>query len=223
MGLRQSRRTALDPAAVHRKPDAGEAGGDVVRHRGGDQDLLRPRGHPRQRPAPPVVQLGEHVVEDQHRFDAVRTQQPVGASRSARASAHDSPWLAYPFAGPAPSRSSRSSRCGPTRHTPRSTSWRRTRASASSSSGSSSSRRGGQPPVQRRAVDERDRLRLTARPRRTPRRPARRGRRPGPGARPAAPHRAGRDGRPTRPGYGGPPRGGPGAVAGGLEQRRRAA
>ena len=69
------------------------------------------------------VQFGEDVVEQAApgrcpRRAAIHTPP----SRSANAIDHDSPWLAKPFAGCSPSRSSRSSRCGPTRHTPRSSS-----------------------------------------------------------------------------------------------------
>src|SRR5699024_3265215 len=52
------------------------------------------------------------------------------ANRNANANDHDSPWLAYPFAGASPSRSSNSSRCGPTRVTPRSRSASRDSANA---------------------------------------------------------------------------------------------
>ena len=62
------------------------------------------------------------------------------ASRSATAKDHDSPWLAKPFAGCSPNRSSRSSRCGPTRHIPRSSSASRRAANAASSAASRNSR-----------------------------------------------------------------------------------
>ena len=55
------------------------------------------------------------------------------ASRSASANDQDSPWLAYPLAGRSPRVSVRSSRCGPTSVTPRSTSAGRRSASDASS------------------------------------------------------------------------------------------
>src|SRR5690606_38958259 len=54
------------------------------------------------------------------------------ARRSARANDQDSPWLANPLAGASPSISSSSSRCGPTRQTPRSSSLRLAAASSRS-------------------------------------------------------------------------------------------
>ncbi len=64
---RRRRASGVRPATRH-----------VGRHRRGDQYLLGVRDHGGQPRAAYLVQLGEHVVEDQHRLDTVGAQQPVG-------------------------------------------------------------------------------------------------------------------------------------------------
>ena len=85
--------------------------------------------------APLGVELGEHVVEDQHRVVAVGAQQVVGRQPQRQ---RERPGLAV--AGVALDRqrrpeaeSSRSSRCGPTSETPRSSSSARRRSISASS------------------------------------------------------------------------------------------
>ena len=216
----RGRRTALDPAAVHRKPDAAEVGGHVVRDRGGDQNLLRARGHPRQRSTAPVVQLGEHVVEDQHRFDAVRAQQPVGGQPQREG---QRPRLAVARVPLRRARAEPQLQIVAVRadeaHPPLDL-----LAAHLDERGEQQRlqlvRRGGQHTVQRRAVDERDRLRRRRDLRE--RLDGRRGETRDQVQAPGQQHR-------TVPGEMAVPhvqgtevfaRGGSGAVAGGLEQRR---
>ena len=79
-----------------------------------------PVGQVRQeRLAAPGVELGEHVVEQQHRRDARRlVHHRWVARRRAQASDRCSPWDAWVRAGRPPMRSSTSSRWGPTVDTP---------------------------------------------------------------------------------------------------------
>ena len=56
--------------------DGVEFGRDVFTHRRGHQDLLGRRGHPGEGRPTGSVQLGEHVVEQQHRIASLAAQQP---------------------------------------------------------------------------------------------------------------------------------------------------
>ena len=123
--------------------------GHVLRHGRGHEHLLR-AGDERGEPvAPPGVQLGEDVVEDEHGLPvavraAVGAQQLVaGEPQRQRAETTTRRATANPFAGNGPRLICRSSRCGPTRLTPRSSSCERTFASASSRRAASRSRPGG--------------------------------------------------------------------------------
>ena len=77
-------------------PGAGQQLRHVAGHGGGHEHLLGAGDHRRQ-PAPAVVvELGEDVVEHQHRLAAGGSarSRSYDASRSASANDHDSPWLA---------------------------------------------------------------------------------------------------------------------------------
>src|SRR3954469_7833943 len=63
----------------HHEPGPGQLAGHVFVDRGGHQHLFGARGHLGQ-PGPALaVQLGEHVVEQQHRLTRLRAQQLVAA------------------------------------------------------------------------------------------------------------------------------------------------
>src|SRR5690625_1595878 len=57
----------------------GELGGDVLGHGRGDEDLFGVPDHPGEPLAPTYVELGEHVIEDEHRVLVVLPQHLVGS------------------------------------------------------------------------------------------------------------------------------------------------
>ena len=82
-----SRDVRVDGVATHRELHAVEAVRNVLDHSGCNQDLLGARGDPGQRLAALRVQLGEHVVEDQHRLDVVGAAAVGRTPAAARAPA----------------------------------------------------------------------------------------------------------------------------------------
>ena len=123
----------------------GQGGRHVGGDRRGDQHLLGAGDEVGELRAALGVELGEDVVEDQDRVVAVRAQQVVRRQAQRQRERPGLPVRGVPLdrqppgpgvpARPVPSVSSSSSRCGPTRETPRSiSSWRRRSTSSSSAS-----------------------------------------------------------------------------------------
>ena len=114
--------------------------GNVVVHGGGHQYLFRSRR--RRWPAPAGARCRVRrtrrpaAAPDLRRRPAVARMPRAAATTPSTTIPHGWQSLSQPDR---PSRNSRSSRCGPTRHTPRSSSASRRRASASSSAASNSS------------------------------------------------------------------------------------
>ena len=124
---RSAHRTRRTCPAVTSNRAPGQRRRDVLGHRGGDRAPARPGRRPVGQPlAPRGVQLGEHVVEDQHRLAAVGRAAARSAPAAAPARTTRLAVAGVALGRQSPRLSTRSSRCGPTSVTPRSSSCGRT-------------------------------------------------------------------------------------------------